>query len=132
MPCRARRCPGPRHMAASPQHTRSPVGGGGGGRGAHLQRPKRRSIINIRNNVDKTVYCSGPLRLPQELGRGWHGEGRARPPPGRPLFAQAEVFSSEGSLHAVALVVSATEISCLCYSLPQEDHLKPKTSTAPF
>lgn len=41
------------------------------------------------------------------------------PPPGQPLFAQAEVFSSEGSLRAVAFVVSATEISCLCYSLPQ-------------
>lgn len=59
----------------------------------------------------------------------WGGLG---PPPGRPLFAQAEVFSSEGSLHAVAFVASATEISCLCSSLPQQDHLKPKTFIAPF
>ena len=59
----------------------SPVGGGGGGLPAHLRRPKRRSTINIRNNIDKTVYCSRPLCLPPELGEvgmAREGSGPAR------------------------------------------------------
>lgn len=125
------RAPGPCTQLPLPSTLGAPLREEEGRHGPHLRRPKR-SIINIRNNVDKTVYCSGPLRLPPswgEVGMEWGGLG---PPPGRPLFAQAEVFSSEGSLHAVAFVASATEISCLCYSLPQQDHLKPKTFIAPF
>ena len=70
-------CPRPTHThSPPPQPTQSPVGGEGGGLPAHLGHPKPRSTINIRNNVDKTVYCSGPLRLPPELGEaGMVGEG---------------------------------------------------------
>lgn len=82
--------------------------------------------------LDKTVYCGSPSPPPPRQGEAGMAWGAFGPRPGHPLFAQVEVFSSEGSLSPVSFVVSATEISCLCYSLLQQDHLKPKTFIAPF
>lgn len=81
----------------------------------HLQQP------------DKTVYCSSAAPRPRAGARpAWHREpwAPARAPavgPGRGVFVCKPWPLS-----------SATEISCLCYSPLQRDHLKPNTFIAPF